>query len=215
MSDLPSVIGSTEHCPQLSHQIQANSPIRSKHTAFNAHNNKQCPLLFPTDPKLWRIESYLDFLAERKRLLAEASNSFLDELLHGELEEEPGNGPARIDQEAPIPGGIESAEEERRLRNLNSWICSYGLPEGELSYELTDAATGRPIALLDLAWPNGLRMGLSGPVAVLIDEGQDLLRLANAQGYMYFTDIDRFKAYVEREVLATVGTEAAGSTMGG
>jgi hypothetical protein len=127
----------------------------------------------------------------------------------------PGNGPARIDQEAPIPGGIESAEEERRLRNLNSWICSYGLPEGELSYELTDAATGRPIALLDLAWPNGLRMGLSGPVAVLIDEGQDLLRLANAQGYMYFTDIDRFKAYVEREVLATVGTEAAGSTMGG
>jgi hypothetical protein len=154
------------------------------------------------DPELWRIERYLDFLAERKRLLAEAANHFLDELGHGLMPADAEGAPTRIDQEAPIPGGIETAEEEARLKALNEWVTTAGLPAGELSYELVDTATGRPVAILDLAWPSGLQVGLSEPVAVLVDEGQDLLRLANARGFRYFTDIDRFKAYVEREVLA-------------
>ena len=37
----------------------------------------------PMDPELWRIENYLAFLAERRRLLAEASNTFLGELSYG------------------------------------------------------------------------------------------------------------------------------------
>jgi hypothetical protein len=35
------------------------------------------------DPELWRIENYLEFLAERRKLLAAAANSFLDELAGG------------------------------------------------------------------------------------------------------------------------------------
>ena len=39
---------------------------------------------FPQDPALWRIDRYPDFLAARRELLAEAANSFLDQLRSGE-----------------------------------------------------------------------------------------------------------------------------------
>src|SRR3954451_16674140 len=37
----------------------------------------------PTDPSLWRIDRYMDFLEARRELLAEAANGFLNSLLSG------------------------------------------------------------------------------------------------------------------------------------
>ncbi len=36
----------------------------------------------PTDPKLWHVDRYLDFLAERRILLAAAANALMGDLLH-------------------------------------------------------------------------------------------------------------------------------------
>ena len=41
-----------------------------------------------------------------------------------------------------------------------------------------------------LAWPEGLQTGLSKPVALLIDEPPEVLQLANARGFRYFTDLE-------------------------
>ena len=49
-------------------------------------------------------------------------------------------------------------------------MIDQGLPEGELGYEIAHMATGESLAILDLAWPNGLQEGYSQPVALLIDE---------------------------------------------
>ena len=46
------------------------------------------------------------------------------------------------------------------------------------------------------------RMGLSEPVAVLLNEGPELLKIVNQQGYRYFTGVEGFKGYVETQVMA-------------
>lgn len=171
----------------------------------------------PTDPELWQVENYPQFLEERRRLLAGAANSLLAELLH----EAPGAevvdemfvpvGAAVEPATVEIPGGVESAEEEALLVELNEWVLSEGLPEGHLLHELAHPDTGEPVALLDLAWPNGLQEGYSQPVAVLLDEGERTLEVANDHGFRYFTSAEAFRSYVLNEVLSlVVDTAAAG-----
>jgi hypothetical protein len=160
----------------------------------------------PTDPELWKIERYRDFLAARRQLLAQAANSFLDSLLAGTIKAEPVTAPV-TEGVAPVvalPGGVEDEAEERLIQECNEWIVSQGLPRGEYTYELLDPITSQPSAILDLAWPRGLQEGLSQPVALLIDENLETEAAANSAGFRFFTDVEDFRDYVEREVLAVV-----------
>ena len=77
-----------------------------------------------------------------------------------------------------------------------------GLPEGHLQHELAHRDTGAPLAILDLAWPNGLQEGYSQPVALLLGEGQETLQVANDHGFRHFTSAEAFRRYAETEVLA-------------
>ncbi len=181
----------------------------------------------PIDPELWRIDRYLDFLEARKILLANAANAFLAELLHGEALPEPAAepqaeepapvvGPVAVPGEvakAAIPGGIGSEEEEEILFAVEDWVEKQGLPEGELSFELSDQNTGDPVAMFDLVWEKGLQEGLSQPVALLLNEPPEILAVANAHGYRYFTDVESFKHYVTEEILAIHEPVAAVAAM--
>ncbi len=108
-----------------------------------------------------------------------------------------------LDREAvAIPGGVETQNEERLIKECNEWVESKGLPSGDYMYELRDESTGTPLAWVDLAWPDGLQSGLSDPVALLIDEDNETQRVINEGGYRFFTDVDRLKEYVRREILS-------------
>ena len=161
----------------------------------------------PQDPRLWEPENYREFLEERRKLLAEAANAFLDGLFHGivDLLEGPGDLKEGLVASAQVgvPGSIESEEELDLLRECNQWVIDKGLPAGSFEYELASPESGESLAVLDLAWPHGLQRGLSEPVAVLLNEGPATLAASNNAGYRYFTDIVPFKSYVEREILAT------------
>ncbi len=76
------------------------------------------------------------------------------------------------------------------------------LPGGNMSYELTDPSSGRPLALLDLAWPTGIQEGLSQPVCLLLNEPAETIATASNAGFRCFTTEDSFKVHVERDVLA-------------
>ncbi|HUM69358.1 MAG TPA: hypothetical protein PLK31_10985, partial [Chloroflexota bacterium] len=155
----------------------------------------------PMDENLWRMENYLDFLAARRELLAKAANAFLD----GLLTETPSRTPADLDvsdEVISIPGGIADDTESDLLISTNIWVTEQGLPEGEMQYELRDGTIEEPLALLDLAWPEGIQTGLSEPVALLIDEEVEVLEAASAAGFRCFTDIYDFRHYVEREIMA-------------
>jgi hypothetical protein len=154
----------------------------------------------PTDPALWKIDNYLDFLEARKALLATEANKRFAELLHGETR--------WIGDAAPMPsatvttaGGVTSETEELEIEALNDWVEAQGLPRGQVSFDHADPATGAQIAVLDLAWLDGLQPGLTGPVAVLINETPEVLSLASAAGFRCFTSIADFKAYVTADIL--------------
>ena len=162
----------------------------------------------PMDPELWKVDRYLDFLAARRALLAETSNQIMEQLLGGAMPVEDDKvAPAGTGVPAPIPGGVENEEEERLIRDCNEWVVSQGLPSGHYMYELADPETGRPLAVIDLAWPDGLQQGYSDPIALLIDEGPETLMAANRAGYKYFTLVDEFHEYVEQKILG-IGDDA-------
>ena len=67
---------------------------------------------------------------------------------------------------------------------------------------MADENTGDLLALIDLAWPEGLQEGYSQPVALLIDEDPETEEVINRAGYLFFTNQESFKRYVRQEVLA-------------
>ena len=169
----------------------------------------------PMDRELWSLDRYPDFLDARRQLLAQAANAFLDSLLAGAVPEaEPAVAPAVPTPAvveavaAPVPGGIGTEEEEQLLLECMVWLEEQGLPEGELMFELTHPETGAPLAVLDLAWPDGLQVGLSDPVALLIDEGPRTLEEASQAGFRCFVDLKEFREYVQHEVLAVADPPA-------
>ena len=160
----------------------------------------------PMDRELWEVENYSRFLDARRLLLADAANGLLAELRH----EAPapvapaapvGAAPDKAIAE-PIPGGVADDDEEAALRGLMDWVRRNDLPDGEYEYELADPITGEPLAVLDLAWPDGLQPEYSEPVAVLLDEGPETLQIANDHGFRHFISIDAFRRYAETDVLA-------------
>ena len=87
------------------------------------------------------------------------------------------------------------------MTEYRAWITTHGLPDGEYEYELTDPMSGEPLAILDLAWPNGIQEGLSEPVCLLLGEEAQTIALASGAGFRCFTDVSPFTCYVVDEML--------------
>jgi hypothetical protein len=92
---------------------------------------------------------------------------------------------------------------------LNHWAEDHGLAAGIIGFELVDQESGQQQAVLDLAWPDGVRQELTEPVAILVDEGADVLALANAAGFRCFTSIDAFRQYAETQINGSAEARAA------
>jgi len=157
----------------------------------------------PMDKELWKPDRYLNFLVERRKLIAKAANEFLESLYHGRVPEaETPIEDITLRKIEAVPGRIVSDEEEELILECALWVESMGLPPGEIEYELCDEDTGKVLAVLDLAWPDGLQPGLSHPVALLVSEGKDIEKVVNQNGYLYFTAVDDLKKYIQKEILA-------------
>ena len=156
----------------------------------------------PTDRVLWDLDNYPRFLEERLKLMAAQTNKLMSTLADGT-----GATSITVAQEPPaiqtigVLDGLISLDEDAELQSLNSWVESLGLSNGEMGFDYTDPETDSPLAVFDLAWPNGLQDGLSQPVAVLLDEGIETLTVAASAGYRCFTSVDGFKRYVIREIV--------------
>ena len=156
----------------------------------------------PMDRELWKLENYREFLAERRKLLAQAANDFLYQLRNGVMPETPPVESVLERETVSIPGQIASEAEEALLLEAMSWMEQQGLPTGELGFELVEDESGDVLAILDLAWPDGIQTGRSQPTALLIDEGEETLSIASGNGYRCFTSLEQLQRYVEKEILA-------------
>ena len=157
----------------------------------------------PEDPGLWKIDNYLQFLEARRDLLAAETNRLLEGLLHGDsrwLAQKARSAPPPPPK--AVPGGIDTKDEEAAITFIHDWVTEQGLPGGEVEYECS-SPTGEPLAVIDIAWPDGLQPGLSQPVAVLLDEDQATLSLAGSSGFRCFTTVEAFLRYVTTEINPT------------
>ncbi len=165
-----------------------------------AHPGALASQWIPSDPALWKIERFRDFLEARKALLSAELNRRMEELLHGDNRWLAGPASA-VPTPITVGGGITSEEEEAEIDALNEWVEAQGLPRGVVSYDFADPDSGEQRAVFDLAWPAGLQAELSQPVAVLLNEEAATVTLAGEVGFRCFTDTRFFKRYVRAEVL--------------
>jgi hypothetical protein len=165
-----------------------------------AHPGALASQWIPTDPALWKIENFREFLEARKALLAAELNRRMEELLHGDTRWLAGPT-AAVSATSTVTGGITSEEEEEQLEAINDWMEEMGLSRGMLAYDFADAATGEQRAVFDLAWPSGIQEELSQPVAVLLNESADTIGIASQAGYRCFTSSEEFRRYVSNEIL--------------
>ncbi|HRJ01110.1 MAG TPA: DUF262 domain-containing protein [Hyphomonas sp.] len=166
-----------------------------------AHSGALASQWIPMDEALWEIDNFPAFLEARKNLLAAEVNRRMEELLHGETRWLQGSAAPTLVQVA-VPGGITSEAEERELEALNTWMEAQNLPTGILSFDFADPETGRQRAVFDLAWPVGIQEELSQPVALLLNEGPDVMAIASQAGFRCFTKVDDLRRYVQSEILA-------------
>lgn len=167
----------------------------------------------PTDPKLWKIENYRDFLEERRKLLAAEANRCMEKLLHGDVRWLEGAAKP-IEEPSVVVGSISTEAEEEELEALNDWMAARGLPRGVVAFDFADPVSGEQKAVFDLAWPEGIQQELSEPVAVLLNEGLETVAVASKAGFRCFTTPQDFKDYVEREILAGEGRDIALEAVG-
>jgi hypothetical protein len=165
-----------------------------------AHPGALASQWIPTDPALWKIENFREFLDARKALLAAELNRRMEELLHGDTRWLAGPT-AAVSGTLSVTGGITSEEEEEQLEAINDWMEEMGLSRGMLAYDFADAATGEQRAVFDLAWPSGIQEELSQPVAVLLNESADTIGIASQAGYRCFTSSEEFRRYVSNDIL--------------
>ena len=150
----------------------------------------------PMDEELWKVENYLDFLDARRKLLAAAANKYLLALnpRHAVAEDviEP---PTIVEKPVKHASHITGVDEENELGDIQEWVKSLKLPEGEFGYKLEESG-----AIIDLAWQNGLPEGRGRPVALLLNESAETYRTVSQAGYDCFTNIRSFKGHVDPEV---------------
>ena len=154
----------------------------------------------PMDKALWKPERYRDFLKERRILIAQAANNFLESLLHGRVPESKIVADITRREAVTVPFRPVADEEEEIILECAIWAEKQGLPAAEIEYELCDDA-GNVLAVLDLAWPEGMQPGLSKPVALILDGDKEVKQILNQKGFLYFTTVDRLKEYVHEEII--------------
>ena len=159
----------------------------------------------PMDKELWKVENYHQFLEARRRLLAESANNLLDTLRAGDIP--PAATPSDPSQQVTsLPAidydSIDPDDEEAILMEINRFVLEQGLPPGEIAYEVFSGEAQEPVAVLDIAWPDGLQVEYSRPVALLIDEEAAVNQAASNAGFHVVTTAQEFRSYVESEILA-------------
>lgn len=148
----------------------------------------------PTDPELWRVERYSDFLAARRELLAASAQSFLESLRNPEG---PHDGVAL--ERLLVADEVIDDPRGEQVRELIAELNRRGYAEPEVDAEIPDPDTGAVLAVAEAFWPKGLQEELGDPVVLELDpDDADLPRLEELK-IRVFTSVDALLRFVENE----------------
>ncbi len=149
-----------------------------------------------TNPDLWQIDRFHDFLEDRRERLSEATNQFLESLYegHATFEQEP-----RPDLPTPVVVTTEDAVDDENAPILKL-ATENGLAAPETAGEVSDPETGDTIATADLLWRSGVQEGLTEPIALIRNLDTNTTTSLNDAGYRVFSTNDKFVWYLESQL---------------
>jgi hypothetical protein len=155
----------------------------------------------PTDPDLWKPARYLDFLAARRQLLADAANAFLAELRSGVT----GASAIQLERLGVSSEEVEVDERVAEVKRLAQELTALGYGEPAFDAEIADPADGRVLAIAEALWPEGLQVGQGNPIVLELDPAEaDLPRLEEL-GYEVFTNVQSLRGYAQRRSEVAAG----------
>jgi hypothetical protein len=97
-------------------------------------------------------------------------------------------------------GTTVSGEEDDELQALASWANDNRFPKPELHFEVCDLNTGEILAIVNAAWPKGLQVGFSQPIALILDVDDQKVAILNQAGYRFFTSIGALRGYLKEQI---------------
>jgi hypothetical protein len=154
----------------------------------------------PTDPELWRVERYSDFLAARRELLAASAQSFLESLRNPE-----GQHDNVALERLQVADEVIDEPRIEQVRELIAELNRRGYAEPEVDAEIPDPDTGTVLAVAEAFWPKGLQEELGDPVVLELDpDDADLPRLEELK-IRVFTSVDALLRFVENESAIAAG----------
>lgn len=164
----------------------------------------------PEDRSLWRLAAYPQFVAARRELLAAAANEFLDALHAGTR---PWAG--RLEAVAVAQDSADGSDARAaQIRSLLEELHELGCAQPARDAEITDPETGRPLAVAEAFWSDGLQPGQGAPVVLELDpEEADIPRLTEL-GCEVFTSVDALRGFVRRRSEVASGDADAATTSG-
>jgi hypothetical protein len=152
----------------------------------------------PTNPELWSIDRYSDFLEARRELLASATNTFLDSLVSGQFSDATTGPEAGTTIEASRAAAVENAMPDERSEDINELVdvlTSSGFAVPQQNIEVADPDTGRVLSVAEALWPGGLQPGQGQPVVLELDQDDFDENALTALGYLVFTATDALRDY--------------------
>lgn len=147
----------------------------------------------PDDPALWQVDRYLDFLNERRNLLAASANSFLASLL---------DGSAAKAEALPRTGAVTDAEPDARAALVTALVEElhvHAVVDPLRDWSVDDPETGTRLAVAEAFWPEGLQPGRGEPVVLELDPDDSDIERMQAIGFRVFTSTEALRAFVLRE----------------
>jgi len=156
----------------------------------------------PTDPELWRVERYQDFLTARRELLAESAQRFLSSLLNSE-----GADDNAALERLQVADEIVDDPRAEQVQALIAELAERGFATPIVDAEIADPLSGVQLAVAEAFWPDGLQTGIGAPVVLELDaDDADLPRLEEL-GYQVFTSVDALLGYIDKESIAAAGEQ--------
>jgi hypothetical protein len=156
----------------------------------------------PLDKKLWEIENYREFLEARRKLLADASNSFLETLLTGKADE---LALPRLN----APEDEDSKERKNEIDQLISDLAEFGVVAPQTEVEIFHPDTQELLTIAEAYWPDGLQPGMGEPVLLELDKRDIDEEKMEDLDIKVFYSIRRLKRYVAAQAKVSSGDNSA------
>ena len=158
----------------------------------------------PTDPALWELDRYRDFLAERRVMLAHSLDAFLRGLASADHPADLGSVGSTWDTSAPSTAGgarIVESDLDARTQEIDAlvdWMVEQGCAPPEQDSEVVDPDSGAVLCVAEAFWRNGLQEGIGQPVVLELDLDGLGMAAFEGLGYQLFTSCAGLREFVER-----------------